>query len=210
MAEELRHNLLQAEEALEEARAAMSEQIAEFRVNVQTANQQSAHELRTKLNSDRIALAAKTDKMMAEIDAFLAEIRSDAAGAAEAWQLVKQLMAQETAPSAPPSAPPSTPPTAAPHAAPTEEMPAPPAAPAVMQVPAPEQPQATVLGMDPLIEIGGIGPSTQERLYAAGIKTFAELAAADPDSLREVAGAAVTRRYNVEDWIVEARQRWSE
>ena len=31
--------------------------------------------------------------MMADIDAFLAEIRSDAAGAAEAWQLVKQLLA---------------------------------------------------------------------------------------------------------------------
>jgi predicted flap endonuclease-1-like 5' DNA nuclease len=57
------------------------------------------------------------------------------------------------------------------------------------------------------VEIRGIGPGTQERLYAAGIKTFAQLAQADPEQVKELAGAAVTRRYAVEDWIEEARQR---
>jgi predicted flap endonuclease-1-like 5' DNA nuclease len=91
-----------------------------------------------------------------------------------------------------------------------KEMPAPLAPSAAMQTPAFEQPQAEMLDGDPLIGISGIGPSTQDRLYAAGIKTFAQLADADPDTLREIAGAAVTRRYNVQDWIEEARQRRSE
>jgi len=193
MADELHHDLDVAQTALMEARAAMSEQIAEFRVNVQAANQKTAREVRMKLNTERAALAAKTSKMMTDIDAFLAEIRSDAAGAADAWNLVKQLMADEDM---------------AVEAAPfmDKEMPAPPA-PVQM---AASEPQASAPEMDALIEINGIGPSTQERLFAAGIKTFAQLASMDPDTLREVAGTAVTRRYNVEDWIEEARQRRSE
>ena len=79
--------------------------------------------------------------------------------------------------------------------------------------PAPEAmpaPPADLPANDPLIEINGIGPSTQERLYEAGIKTFAQLAEMDAETLRTIAGSAVTRRYDVEDWIEEARQRRSE
>jgi predicted flap endonuclease-1-like 5' DNA nuclease len=91
-----------------------------------------------------------------------------------------------------------------------EEMPAPEAGePEAALPPAPSEPQASAPANDPLIEINGIGPSTQERLYEAGIKTFAELAAADAETLRTIAGSAVTRRYDVEDWIEEARQRRS-
>ena len=167
----------------------MSEQIAEFRANVRTANQSAARELRARLEADRTQLAADTDKMMAGIDAFLAEIQQDAAGAAEAWLLVKQLLAAETAPAE------------APAEAPSAEA----AAPQGMPAPAAEMP-----ANDPLIEINGIGPSTQERLYEAGIKTFAQLAEMDAETLRTIAGSAVTRRYDVEDWIEEARQRRSE
>ena len=134
--------------------------------------------------------------MMADIDAFLAEIRSDAAGAAEAWQLVKQLLAdQEVAAASAPFVPEKAP-------AQVPSLPAP-----KMAEEAPSEPQVAAPETDPLIDINGIGPGTQQRLFDAGIKTFAQLASMDPDTLREIAGAAVTRRYNVEDWIEEARQR---
>ncbi len=195
MTDALHTNLDEAQAALFAARAAMSEQIAEFRANVRAANAVSAQELHTRLDADRAALATSTDEMMAGIDSFLAEIRSDAAGAAEAWLLVKQMLAAEEAPAASMST----------------TMPAPEAEkPEASMPPTPSEPQAGAPGNDPLIEINGIGPSTQERLYEAGIKTFADLAAAESDTLRSIAGNAVTRRYDVEDWIEEARQRRSE
>lgn len=74
---------------------------------------------------------------------------------------------------------------------------------------APNEPQASVPADDPLIEINGIGPSTQERLYEAGIKTFANWPPRRPHPAQHRRSAA-TRRYDVEDWIEEARQRRSE
>jgi predicted flap endonuclease-1-like 5' DNA nuclease len=205
MADALRTNLDEAQAALFAARAAMSEQIAEFRANVRTANTVAAQALHARLDADRAALATSTDEMMADIDSFLAEIRSDAAGAAEAWLLVKQMLAAEEAPAAT-AVEVKAVEAAAPSASMSEAMPAPEAS----MPPTPSEPQAGAQGNNPLIEINGIGPSTQERLYEAGIKTFADLAAADPDTLRSIAGSAVTRRYDVEDWIEEARQRRSE
>ena len=197
MAAALRKDLAEAQSALLEARAAMSEQIAEFRANIRTANEATAQELHRQLAADRAELAASTDKMMAGIDAFLAEIQQDAAGAAEAWLLVKQMSAAEAAPEAP----------AAPAAQQMAEVPA--VAP-MTPSDAPDSLPDSLPDSDPLIEINGIGPSTQERLYEAGIKTFAQLAGMHPDALRTAAGSAVTRRYDVEDWIEEARQRRSE
>jgi predicted flap endonuclease-1-like 5' DNA nuclease len=88
------------------------------------------------------------------------------------------------------------------------DVPAQPAAmPTAPTMPEPEPPMPSAPARDPLIEIDGIGPMTQERLYAGGIETFAQLAGTDPELLRMLVGPAVTRRYNVEDWIEEARQR---
>lgn len=55
---------------------------------------------------------------------------------------------------------------------------------------------------DDLTEIKGIGPTYARRLSAAGITTFAELAAASPDRLREVTRA--TAMTNPEEWIAQA------
>ena len=84
---------------------------------------------------------------------------------------------------------------------------------AVMPEPVAEEVEAVepeLSDSDPLVDLVGIGPGTQERLYAGGIKTFAQLASASPEVLRELAGPAVTRRYHVEDWIEEARRRQAE
>jgi predicted flap endonuclease-1-like 5' DNA nuclease len=59
---------------------------------------------------------------------------------------------------------------------------------------------------DPLIDINGIGPVYQQRLFDAGIYTFAELAAQSPARLRELVGAKSWQETETETWIAEARQ----
>lgn len=56
---------------------------------------------------------------------------------------------------------------------------------------------------DPLDTIDGIGPTYKRRLNEAGIYTFAQLANASPDVIREITGAT---RWDPADWIAEARQ----
>ena len=56
---------------------------------------------------------------------------------------------------------------------------------------------------DDLTVIGGIGIATQNRLYRAGIKSYAELARALPEDVRGILGK-VSRNADVEDWIAQA------
>ena len=55
-------------------------------------------------------------------------------------------------------------------------------------------------------DINGIGPVYQQRLFDAGIYTFAELAAQSPARLRELVGAKSWQETEAEAWIAEARQ----
>ena len=59
---------------------------------------------------------------------------------------------------------------------------------------------------DDLTEINGIGPAYSKRLADAGIKTFAELIAADAASTAE---AVDVGEDQVADWADQARQRLS-
>jgi predicted flap endonuclease-1-like 5' DNA nuclease len=59
---------------------------------------------------------------------------------------------------------------------------------------------------DPLLDINGIGPVYEQRLFDAGIYTFAELAAQNPERLRELAGAKSWQDIDTEAWIAEARR----
>ena len=59
---------------------------------------------------------------------------------------------------------------------------------------------------DPLIDINGIGPVYQQRLFDAGIYTFAALAAQSPARLRELVGAKSWQETDSEAWIAEARR----
>ncbi len=56
-----------------------------------------------------------------------------------------------------------------------------------------------------LTVIRGIGIVTQNQLYKAGIKTYAALAGAQPEELREVLGD-VARGAKIERWITQARE----
>jgi predicted flap endonuclease-1-like 5' DNA nuclease len=58
---------------------------------------------------------------------------------------------------------------------------------------------------DDLTAIRGIGIATQDRLYRAGIKWYAELARATPEEVRGILGK-VSWGADVEDWIAQAKQ----
>lgn len=60
---------------------------------------------------------------------------------------------------------------------------------------------------DPLIDINGIGPVYQERLYDAGIVTFEQVSALTPDQLRAIIKPADWQAPDFLGWIAEARKR---
>ena len=60
---------------------------------------------------------------------------------------------------------------------------------------------------DDLQQIDGIGPTYARRLQEGGILTFADLAAAAPDRVKEISG--VRSEGMAESWINEARERLS-
>jgi len=62
---------------------------------------------------------------------------------------------------------------------------------------------------DTLTVIKGIGPVYQWKLRDAGVNTFAQLAAADPDQLRRMLDVKEWQRVNVESWIEQARD-WAQ
>ncbi len=56
---------------------------------------------------------------------------------------------------------------------------------------------------DDLTAIGGIGIANQNRLYRAGIKSYAELAQASPEEVERLLGKRAQRPV-IEDWIAQA------
>jgi predicted flap endonuclease-1-like 5' DNA nuclease len=58
---------------------------------------------------------------------------------------------------------------------------------------------------DALERIKGIGAVFAQRLKAAGIRTFAQLAEARPEQIREIIKPEEWQKINPEGWIAEAR-----
>ncbi len=58
---------------------------------------------------------------------------------------------------------------------------------------------------DDLTAIRGIGIATENRLYRAGIKSYAQLARATPKDVRKILGK-FAGGASVEKWIAEAKQ----
>nr|WP_245820200.1 DUF4332 domain-containing protein [Mariniphaga anaerophila] len=78
---------------------------------------------------------------------------------------------------------------------------------AVAEAPAAEK-KAAVAGTDDLKKIEGIGPKLEEVLNAAGIGTYAEMAASSVEKLHEVLAEAGSR-YASKDpapWIEQAKE----
>jgi predicted flap endonuclease-1-like 5' DNA nuclease len=59
---------------------------------------------------------------------------------------------------------------------------------------------------DPLIDINGIGPVYQQRLFEAGVTTFDALAALSPERIRAIIKHERWQEIDPEAWIAEARQ----
>ncbi len=67
------------------------------------------------------------------------------------------------------------------------------------------QPAAGAQEADDLTRIEGIGPKVAEALQAAGIQTFAQLAEADVESVRQILTQAGLKMMNPEGWIEQAQ-----
>lgn len=73
--------------------------------------------------------------------------------------------------------------------------------------PAPRRPSEAYAGpADDLEQILGIGPVYAQRLNAAGIYTYADLAHQTPDRLREITGISLKRTAEAAEWIGDARR----
>ena len=59
---------------------------------------------------------------------------------------------------------------------------------------------------DPLIDINGIGPVYEQRLFDAGVYTFADLAAMTPERVREIIKSQSWQDIDPDAWIAEARK----
>jgi predicted flap endonuclease-1-like 5' DNA nuclease len=59
---------------------------------------------------------------------------------------------------------------------------------------------------DPLIDIDGIGPVFQQRLYDAGVVSFEQLASMHPERLRSLVASNAAFELRTEGWVDEARR----
>jgi predicted flap endonuclease-1-like 5' DNA nuclease len=58
---------------------------------------------------------------------------------------------------------------------------------------------------DPLIDVDGIGPVYEKRLFEAGIYTFEQLAALTPEQVIEIIKPQGWQKIEAEAWIAESR-----
>ncbi len=66
-----------------------------------------------------------------------------------------------------------------------------------------EPSQSAGSSSDDLTAIRGIGVAAQNRLYTAGIKSYAHLARASAEEVQAILGK-LAPRANIEDWIAQA------
>ena len=69
-----------------------------------------------------------------------------------------------------------------------------------------EVPQPAARRRDPLIDINGIGPAYERKLFDAGVSTFEDLAALTPEQVRAIIAPQHWQEIDPASWIAEARQ----
>lgn len=69
-----------------------------------------------------------------------------------------------------------------------------------------EIPQPSERRRDPLIDINGIGPAYERKLFDAGVYTFEDLTALTPEQVRAIISPQRWQEIDPAAWIAEARQ----
>ena len=69
-----------------------------------------------------------------------------------------------------------------------------------------EAPQPAARRRDPLIDINGIGPGYERKLFDAGVFTFEDLVALTPEQVRAIIAPQRWQEIDPASWIAEARQ----
>jgi predicted flap endonuclease-1-like 5' DNA nuclease len=157
----------------------------------------SESDARRRARERQAALAA----LRQEVAATLAQARADRAAQAAATrrELKRYITTLRHGQHAYPSVTPVIPVTPAQPPTPPVAM----AEPPVLEQPIQEVIQAPST-RDDLTIIWGIGPALQQRLYTAGIRTYADLANRNPEQIRRALGES-GRASQIEQWIDQAR-----
>jgi len=179
--------------------AARKADVASQAAEYGAAHQAMGREMRERLASESATRRADTRGFMVEVDSQLAATRAEVLEVRAAWQ-------EHLAPPAP-APPPKV--EVAPPAPKVEVAPPPPkvevAPPAPKVEVAPPPPAVEEVVPDDLTVIRGIGPSMEARLNEAGVATYAQLAEASPEMIREKLGD-FGRLAKVDDWIAQAEE----
>ncbi|MEM8993632.1 MAG: helix-hairpin-helix domain-containing protein [Acidobacteriota bacterium] len=154
-----------------------AQKVAQLRADVRGELAAGRRALSEQSAALRANLQAFNSDLKAEVATFRADLQRDLAGARAAWSDVQAAAAGTVRAHRPVAA-------------------APPAA----------KPPEPARAPDDFTTISGIGPGIQERLHKAGVTTFAALASAPVEHLRDILGE-LNRLAHVEDWGQAARER---
>jgi len=191
MSHDLRKDLDGHVAGLRHAVAGLRHEAAIFVRDLDDAHQTLAREQHRQLQAEQAQLASAVATLRHQLQAELGKVRSDHGQARRVWSSCARLMRQRRTRQAAPSPMPETP------AMPPVETPV---SPSVTQ---PATPPSGEGPHDDLTSIRGIGPAMSRRLNQAGIHTYAQLAASNPDELRKGLGE-VGRLASVQEWIAQA------
>ena len=159
----------------------MAEDTAAFRREIQDAHMHMARNQAEQLAAERDQLITDTTQIIENAATFVRELRADTVGVATAWQQFSTGLTE------------------------TDDR-----ATTVAMERMEKQNEQTVSSPsmvdtdDSLTAIRGIGPTIQDKLYAAGITTYAQLAEATIEDLHTAIGSNAARIVNVEEWIEQA------
>jgi len=199
MATEQDAELKQDMQTLQARVTELRENAAQFVADADIAHQEAAAALRQDLLGHHTDLETTVANIRVQFRAEHDNIRKDHAEARLIWTRLNTLLQHRRAKQMGQSEPPAPVKRAvhkkAPVSPPPVEEPVAPTAP----------PATTVASQDDLTLIHGIGQATQHRLNEAGVLTFAQLAAADEEQLRQAIGQ-VGRIAKVDEWITLARE----
>jgi predicted flap endonuclease-1-like 5' DNA nuclease len=176
--------------------AQMMADTADFRNDIQAAHATMTTALDEKLVADRTRLTTETAKVTENAAILMKGIRADITGAAEAWRVMSAGLSRS-----------SHKPTGGVQKASVTVAQPPVTSAAEPEISVAKSTETSADDhRDLLTEIHGIGSVSQDKLYAAGITTYAQLAAAQPEEIRSALGPNAARLANLKEWVEQARQ----